>query len=122
MNQEFISQRKKDLEGRKRELGEQLKKFAGQGKNSKNDWQTEFPQMNESDEDKGDEVEEYTNLLPVEYTLEDDLKDVNEALARIEKGSYGKCEKCHSDISEERLIIFPEAKTCNKCDTKKRGK
>ncbi len=124
MNQEFISQRKNDLEKRRRELDEQLKKFAGQSKNSKNDWQTEFPKMNGSDEDRGDEVEEYTNLLPVEYTLEDDLRDVNLALEKITKGAYGKCDRCHGEISEERLIIFPEAKTCNNCETptKKRGK
>ena len=118
MNQEFLSQRKADLEKKKRELEKDLKSFAEKPEGAKNNWQTNFPKMNNDDEDRGDEVEEYENLLPVEYTLEDDLRDVSEALKRLEKGTYGKCENCNREISEERLIIFPEAKNCNTCSIK----
>ncbi len=121
MTPEFIAQRKKDLEKKKGELEEQLKTFAS--KTSKNDWQTEYPQLTDTLEDKVDEVEEYENLLPVEHSLEESLKDVNAALEKIEQGTYGKCENCGCDdceceISEERLIALPEAKTCNTCKCK----
>jgi RNA polymerase-binding transcription factor DksA len=121
MTPEFIAQRKNDLEKKKRELEEQLKSFAT--KTSDNNWQTEYPQITDSPEDKVDEVEEYENLLPVEHSLEESLKDVNVALEKIEKGTYGKCENCGNpdcecEIPEERLIALPEAKTCNVCNCK----
>jgi len=37
------------------------------------------------------------------------------ALEKIKKAKYGKCEKCKKKITEERLKIYPEARTCNKC-------
>lgn len=121
MTPEFIAQRKKDLEEKKIELEEQLKSFAN--KTSKDNWQTEYPQLTDTPEDKVDEVEEYENLLPVEHSLEESLKDVNAALEKIEQGTYGKCENCGNpdcecEIQEERLAVLPEAKTCNTCKCK----
>lgn len=122
MTPEFIAQRKADLEKKKADLEEQLKGFAK--KTSENNWQTNYPQLTDTPEDKVDEVEEYENLLPVEHSLEEDLKNVNAALERIEQGTYGKCENCgilpdcECEISEERLTILPEAKTCNTCKCK----
>ena len=122
MTPEFIAQRKKDLEKKKREVEEQLKTFAT--KTSDDNWQTSYPQITDTPEDKVDEVEEYENLLPVEHSLEEDLRDINIALEKIEKGTYGKCENCGNpdcecEIAEERLTVLPEAKTCNVCKCKK---
>ncbi len=116
MTPEFIAERKADLLKKKAELEEQLKTFAS--KKEGENWETKFPQMNESEEDKNDEVEEYENMLPVEYSLESDLENVNIALDKIEKGTYGKCENCgcDCDIPEERLIALPEAQVCNNCE------
>lgn len=36
------------------------------------------------------------------------------ALSRIEKGTYGKCEVCKGKIEEERLEADPSATTCIK--------
>ena len=53
------------------------------------------------------------------------LHHLNEALARIESGSYGKCRTCGLDISRERLEAVPHATQCIKCknseEKKKRG-
>jgi len=121
MTPEFIAQRKADLEKKKLELEEQLKSFAT--KTSDDNWQTEYPQLTDTPEDKVDEVEEYENLLPVERSLEESLMDINAALKRIEEGRYGKCENCGNpdcecEIPEDRLIVLPEAKTCNTCKCK----
>jgi RNA polymerase-binding protein DksA len=43
------------------------------------------------------------------------LEQVNEALARIENGSYGTCDRCGSAISEERLKALPYAPHCVRC-------
>jgi RNA polymerase-binding transcription factor DksA len=121
MTPEFIAKRKKDLEKKKVEMEEQLKTFAS--KTSDDNWQTAYPQLTDTPEDKVDEVEEYENLLPVEHSLEKNLRDINQALEKIEQGTYGKCENCGApdcecDIPEERLIVLPEAKTCNVCKCK----
>ena len=53
------------------------------------------------------------------------LHHLNEALGRIEKGSYGKCRTCDSEISIKRLKAVPHATQCIKCknseEKKKRG-
>ena len=57
-------------------------------------------------------------MLGVEHSLETQLRDINKALERIEKETYGKCGNCKGDISEERLKVFPSARLCMKCDGK----
>lgn len=43
------------------------------------------------------------------------LADVDLALARIEDGSYGGCERCDQAITAERLAARPAARTCIRC-------
>lgn len=43
------------------------------------------------------------------------LREVGEALMRIEDGDYGKCVDCEKDIPEKRLEVFPAAKRCVEC-------
>lgn len=43
------------------------------------------------------------------------LKKINEALKRIQKGTFGKCIKCGESISMERLESQPYAAYCIKC-------
>jgi RNA polymerase-binding transcription factor DksA len=42
------------------------------------------------------------------------LDDVDQALARIDAGSYTTCESCGQTISEERLAAHPVARTCER--------
>ena len=43
------------------------------------------------------------------------LRDVSDALQRIEEGSYGRCIDCEEDIPVKRLEVFPAAKRCVGC-------
>ena len=53
------------------------------------------------------------------------LHHLNEALERIENGSYGKCRSCTDAISKARLEAVPHATQCIKCknaeEKKQRG-
>jgi DnaK suppressor protein len=40
------------------------------------------------------------------------LQEIDAALLRIEKGSYGVCEECHQEISRQRLKVLPYARLC----------
>ena len=46
------------------------------------------------------------------------LREVSEALARIDKGSYGKCEKCGIKIEVKRLTAIPQTRHCLGCQAK----
>jgi DnaK suppressor protein len=45
------------------------------------------------------------------------LREVEEALDRIRRGSYGKCEECQSPIGERRLRALPSARACISCQS-----
>ena len=46
------------------------------------------------------------------------LQQVNEALARIEEGTYGLCQVCGKPIPQARLEAIPEAELCLNCADK----
>ncbi|MDR2427307.1 MAG: TraR/DksA family transcriptional regulator [Endomicrobium sp.] len=43
------------------------------------------------------------------------LNDVNDALAKIEKSIYGKCECCGQEIPLERIKAIPWVRYCIQC-------
>ena len=43
------------------------------------------------------------------------LRQLQNALSRIEKGSFGICEECRSAIPERRLELNPVASFCIEC-------
>lgn len=119
MEENLIKKLKESLENNKVSIEEELKIFAKKDDSPKGDWETKYPNReNGNKEEEADEVQEYGNLLPVEHSLESKLKDVNTALEKIEKGEYGVCENCKKEISKERLLACPEAKTCLDCNKK----
>ena len=44
--------------------------------------------------------------------VDEQLRDVEDALTRLEDGTYGRCAMCGRDIDEERLRARPEARYC----------
>lgn len=111
---------KEKLEAGKKSLEAELEKIAQKDENLPGDWDSKFPKFNggsasQIQEEGADEVEEYATRLSIEYSLESRLKDVSAALEKIAKGKYGLCEKCGKKIEKERLEVYPEARTCNKC-------
>lgn len=45
------------------------------------------------------------------------LYHLNQAIERIDKGEYGKCENCGKQISDDRLSVVPHARFCIACKT-----
>ncbi len=106
---------KAKLEKEKAAIEKQLASFANKDPKLTDDWDTRYPQFHGNQlEDEADEVEEYSNRLPVEHSLETKLRDIKIALKKIEKDKYGVCEKCKDPIDIERLKVYPEAKFCTK--------
>jgi len=121
MNKDLEKKLKGKLESEKKRLTKDLKSFAKKDPRSKRNWVTRFPffGMNRSHQDEiAEEIEEYENLLPVEHSLEKRLKNTEEALEKVKKGKYGRCEGCKKGIETRRLEAAPEAKTCLACSKK----
>ena len=49
----------------------------------------------------------------------DKLQAIDDALARIEDGTYGMCESCESDIAEGRLEALPFTRLCINCQAER---
>ncbi len=47
------------------------------------------------------------------------LYGIDEAIRKIDEGSYGICEECEEEISEKRLSILPTATLCIDCQEDK---
>ena len=47
----------------------------------------------------------------------DHLADIDRALAQIDEGGYGRCERCGGLIAQARLLARPAARTCIACAT-----
>ncbi len=44
------------------------------------------------------------------------LDEVELALARLDDGTYGRCEACGEPIADDRLTEHPIVRTCDRCD------
>lgn len=68
-----------------------------------------------------DEVDKATDAYDEDLSFEiavandQELEDIQVALEKIDKGTYGECEVCGCGISPSRLKILPSATTCVSC-------
>ncbi len=65
--------------------------------------------------DSGQATAEKALVLSMAEGLVGMLREVDEALERIEKGTYGRCESCAVQIPYERLDARPVARLCVEC-------
>lgn len=63
-------------------------------------------------EEESDMAEEVGNQLAIVEDLKKRLNDIDNALQKVEKGTYGTCEICHKPIEPEILDIDPESRFC----------
>jgi len=99
----------------KRQLSAQQKRVEKELTKSK-----KFPEYGNSEEDNTQDVEEYGENIGLEKKLRTLLKDINKALNKLAKGTYGVCEICKSPIEQGRLKIYPAASVCSECASKKK--
>ena len=65
--------------------------------------------------DRSHRTEERSRLISVVRALRSNLHDVQRALTKMDAGTYGICERCGGQISEERLEALPWAVLCIEC-------
>ena len=65
----------------------------------------------------GSNVEGQERLLTISGDLRDIMVQVEEALERLDEGTYGTCARCGQPINPERLEAFPYVAYCIECQT-----
>ena len=98
----------------KNKLKEELSRIANPTSDN-GDYEIKHEEIGSDREDNASEVEEYVDNVALESNLEEQLKEINNALEKIKNGPYGACEECGVDISPERLEANPSAEKCMKC-------
>ena len=62
-----------------------------------------------------------TDLYDREFTMKlaegerEKLYELDDAILRIDEGTYGQCDDCEGVIPKQRLKVMPEARLCIKC-------
>lgn len=113
MNQELIEKNKQKLEAEKKRLEKMLSRISRRDAvKSSEDSEATYPNISDDMDDNAIEVEMYEANIGEEKTLDFKLGRVNDALARIAKGTYGTCVVGGEPIEEARILAVPEAATC----------
>lgn len=68
--------------------------------------------------DSGERAVEQENdqtLEEIELQTREELAQIDQALRRVEAGTYGTCEVCGEPIAADRLAAIPQSTTCIDC-------
>src|SRR5690349_19115442 len=116
LNQEFVGEMKETLIARKNQLEQELASLtAGDNPRAVGEVTVQWKEYGSSEDENASETEEFSTNLSLEKNLENSLKEVDEALERIEDGSYGICQNCKKPIGEPRLAARQESVLCVQC-------
>lgn len=115
LSPKFLAQIKQELLDEKKHLETDLADFTKKNPHNADDYEAKFPDYGDEEDENAREVAQYTTNKPLEISLENTLRDVNQALARIEKGTYGICKYCKEPIDEKRLLARPTSSACVSC-------
>ena len=108
-----INKIKKLLLAEKAELEEELNGIGKRDPSAAGGWDATSGGMEVDSADENevaDKLEEIDDNNGIAVKLEGQLKDVDDALERIQDGSYGLCETCGEPIEPERLEANPSAR------------
>ena len=107
---------RKRLEEKRAEIQQHIATLIGSPASSEAASQTSYD-VEEPEEEAVDlqETDVDQAILDNEKTL---LAEVQQALARIENGTYGYCSNCGQPIPEKRLEAIPWATLCLTCESK----
>ncbi|MHB8511426.1 MAG: TraR/DksA family transcriptional regulator [Actinomycetota bacterium] len=68
--------------------------------------------------DSAQSTAERNRILAFVEGLRERLTDIDNALSKLEKATFGLCERCGNPIAPERLEAIPHARLCASCKSK----
>ena len=95
------------LEDRRREIHEKLRSLREQ-------IPVDSPDVKDAEEQSVDDFIQEVDFALMEMKSET-LAKIDEAIRRLENGTYGVCVECGGEIAEARLTALPFAALCRSC-------
>ena len=95
------------LEDRRREIHEKLRSLREQ-------IPVDAPDVKDAEEQSVDDFVQEVDLALMQMKSET-LKKIDQAISRLEEGTYGRCEECDAEIPAARLRALPFAALCRDC-------
>ncbi|MBX3462156.1 MAG: TraR/DksA C4-type zinc finger protein [Planctomycetes bacterium] len=66
-------------------------------------------------EERATELGNHETMAHLDGSARAELEQIDRALARLDAGDYGRCERCQQPIATERLDLIPYATECVAC-------
>ena len=117
LDKETVALIKKQLQDEKERVFTEIKSISGNGE-SETKQTIKFPDFGNKNDENAQEIDQYSTNIATEKVLESTLRDIENALKRIEKGTYGVCKYCGKNIGKKRMQARPVASACVECKTK----
>ncbi len=109
--QRDLDEIRRQVESERDRLEQELARLKGAGGNGSG---REAP-FHEHPTEHAGEMEEHERLQAIRENLQQMYSQCNEALGRLDRGEYGRCRSCGSEIAIERLRALPYATRCVPC-------
>ena len=120
LDQKTIDELKTALEKERDLLTKELETIATPDPNLPGDWDIKHEEWEETEITSEEELESGVNVNEIDEDMKNKalsdhlelrLKEINNALKRVEDGTYGICQVCQKEIPLERLKANPAAST-----------
>ena len=102
------------LEDRRREIQDKLRSL-------RETLPVEMGQVRDVEEQSVDDFVQEVDFALMQMKSET-LRKIDEAIQRLEQGSYGACQECGSEIAPARLQAVPFAELCRGCQELKESR
>jgi len=117
LDKNTLTKIKQQLLEQRQMISDDLSSMSRPDSHENDDRSAKFPEYGDKPDENAQEISDYTTNVVTEKMLEKTLEDIDQAISRIEKGTYGICKYCKQPIAEKRLLARPTAGTCIKCKT-----
>ena len=117
MNTQSLTQQRDALIERREELTRELKHLDEELRDLSIEQDAEGGGAGNHFADDGSSLGEQERSSTVGGNFKEQLSRIDQALGRIESGTYGICQRCGQEIPVERLEALPYAPYCISCQT-----
>jgi len=117
LDKKIIAEIKKSLLAQKKQIIGDIDDISREDDHEADNMTAKFPEYGDKPDENVQEISDYSADVVTEKVLEKSLEDIDKALERIAKGTYGICKYCGNPIAEKRLLARPTASSCIKCKT-----
>ena len=110
-----MNKKQKDFENIKKLLLQKRSILLAADQNISQEIKKEIENRHGDDVDVAESAYEQEMAYLFKSRGQDELKQIDEALQKIEKGEYGICDECEEKISKKRLAVMPYSIFCVEC-------